>query len=264
MTVLALPAIAQESGPNNSDDGKSIYISYSGGLTYLPNQRLVGANPSPEFLEGRSESNIGFNVGGAVGMRLHEMIRAEIELGYHRNEVDQMPIKGQRPSAQGYTGLLTVMANAYVDYDLDIGVVPYVGVGIGWGRLELDMKNQSVFTGPLQTSIEGRDHVFTWSLMIGGTYPLSELVDVSLGYKYIATTDADVNSTVRVLGFVDPNDPNNNVPGSAVSRRFETEYDAHEAVLSLLSWIEHQASNLRVGGSNPSRRTTFSRMSSQR
>lgn len=213
-----------------------LYLEYSGGATYVPYQRLIGANPAPESFEGRTESDFGFNVGGAIGMRFHENFRADLQLGYHRTEVDRMPIKGQRPPAQGYTALLSVMANGYVDYDLGIGVIPYFGAGIGWGRLEIDAKNQSEFGGPLQTSVEGRDHVFTWSLMIGGTYPVNDLIDLSFGYKYIATTDADINSTGRDIGFLDEglaNQPDIAIPTVYTSRRIETEYDAHEAVFAI-------------------------------
>lgn len=211
-----------------------LYLEYSGGATYVPYQRLIGANPAPESFEGRTESDFGFNVGGAIGMRFHENFRADLQLGYHRTEVDRMPIKGQRPPAQGYTALLSVMANGYIDYDLGIGVIPYVGAGIGWGRLEIDAKNQSEFGGPLQTSVEGRDHVFTWSLMIGGTYPVNDLIDLSFGYKYIATTDADINSTGRDIGFLDEDtSPVIAIPTVYTSRRIETEYDAHEAVFAI-------------------------------
>lgn len=81
-----------------------LYLEYSGGATYVPYQRLIGANPAPESFEGRTESDFGFNVGGAIGMRFHENFRADLQLGYHRTEVDRMPIKGQRPPRPGIHG----------------------------------------------------------------------------------------------------------------------------------------------------------------
>ncbi len=219
---LAMPSSAAESG---------LYVEYSGGASFVPNQRIIGASSSVDF-EGRAESDVGFNVGGAIGGRFYEYFRGELQFTYRENEVTSMPIKGQRSPADGHIGLMTVMANGYVDYDLGIGVVPYFGVGIGWGRLELDAKNRSDFAGPDQTSIEGADSVFAWSLMVGGSYPVNEVLDISLGYRYIATTDADVNSTITDIG-EGVSFPTLDDPSVSVARRLETEFDAHEVVLGL-------------------------------
>ncbi len=235
--LLGVPVLAQ---PSMADD-LDFYVEYSAGGSYVPNQRLVNANPSTVNIEGRTDGSFGFNFGGAIGKRVHENIRGELQLSYRQNEVDRMPIKAQRPPAQGNIGLLAIMANGYFDYDLGIGIVPYVGAGIGWGRLAVDVKNKSDFAGPLQTNVEGNDSVFAWALMIGGFYPISESIDLSLGYRYIATTDADVNSTIRDIGegVIAPPPPNQtnpplvNDPTTGVARRLKIEFDAHEAIVGL-------------------------------
>lgn len=190
-----------------------LYVEYSGGATFVRNQNIAGADASGADLSGHLESLPGFNVGIALGKRFHEHFRAEIQVSYRENETERLSLQGERKSASGHMGLVAIMANGYVDYDLGIGVVPYVGVGIGWGSVEVKAKNKA---GVLTTRIDGRDSVFAWSLMVGGSYPINDVLDVSLGYRYIATTDPDLNSSVD-LG----------------SRRLESEYDAHEAVLAL-------------------------------
>jgi OOP family OmpA-OmpF porin len=230
--TLAMPSSAADS---DSDSG--FYVEYSGGATFVPNQSITGADASALSFDGRAESDVGFNVGGAIGARFYKYFRGEVQFTYRQNEVSSMPIRYQdevqRSPASGHIGLMTVMANGYVDYDLGIGVVPYLGVGMGWGRMELDAKNRSDFDGPDQTSIEGDDSVFTWSLMVGGSYPVNEVLDISLGYRYIATTDADVNSTITNIGegvsLIPPLDD----PDTSVARRLEAEYDAHEVVLGV-------------------------------
>ena len=104
--------------------------------------------------------------------------------------------------------------NGYAEYDLGVGVIPYIGVGIGYGSAEIDAKNRA---GALQLRIEGRDSVFAWNVMVGGSYPVNDVLDLSLGYRYIATEDTHINSGVRNLG----------------ARRLDSEFDAHEAVMGL-------------------------------
>jgi opacity protein-like surface antigen len=229
--TVALPSSAAD---GDDTDDISFYVEYSGGATYVPNQRVVGEKPTAPFIEGNTESKTGFNVGGSFGTRFYEYFRGEIQFTYRENETNKLSLKGQNTGASGHTGLMTVMANGYVDYDLGIGVVPYVGVGMGWGRLELDAKNKGTIDGGFdQTNIEGDDSVFAWSLMVGGSYPINEVLDVSLGYRYIATTDADVNSTIIDRGAGVGTNPPLNDPSTSVARRLETEYDAHEVVLGV-------------------------------
>ena len=116
--------------------------------------------------------------------------------------------------ASGQISLLAILVNGYAEYDFGIGVIPYFGVGIGYGSAEIDAKNRA---GALQLRIEGRDSVFAWNVMTGISVPVNEVLDVSLGYRYIATDDTRINSSVQNLG----------------ARRLDSEFDAHEAVMGL-------------------------------
>ena len=149
-----------------------------------------------------------------MGLTYFKRFRMEYDLSYSLPEAPQLPV--------GYE--LVPFAS---DLIREHATAKYQSF-----RLELDAKNRSDFAGPLQTSIEGADSVFAWSLMVGGSYPVNEVLDISLGYRYISTTDADVNSTIRDIGegvlFPTLNDPT-----TSVARRLETEFDAHEVVLGL-------------------------------
>jgi OOP family OmpA-OmpF porin len=212
---IALPSLAAD------DDGPDLYVEYSGGLTITPNQRIIGNDFSGSNLSGRVESDAGFNVGLAFGKRFFEHFRADIQLTYRENEVSNLSLRRERDNASGHIGLLAIMANGYVDWDLGIGVIPYFGAGMGWGSVEIEAKNRAA----RQTQISGRDSVFAWSLMAGGSYPVNEVLDLSLGYRYIATTDPKINSSIT--------DPQPTPPASKRSRRLEAEYDAHEVVVGL-------------------------------
>jgi opacity protein-like surface antigen len=210
---IALPSAATDS---------DLYVEYSAGFTHVPNQRIIGDDSSGSNLSGKVESDEGFNIGMAFGKRFYEHFRGEIQLTYRENEVSNMSLRNESDNASGHIGLLAIMLNGYIDWDLGIGVIPYFGTGMGWGSVEIEAKNRA----PNQSKIDGRDSVFAWSLMAGGSYPINDVLDISLGYRYIATTKPKVNST---LTNPQPNDP----PDDKIARRLKAEFDAHEVVVGL-------------------------------
>jgi len=209
---LAMPSAAADS---------DLYVEYSGGASFVPDQDLDGNDFSGRNLSGQYENDTGFNIGAALGKRFYEHFRGELQLTYRNNEVENMSLQNEPDNVRshGEVQLLAIMANGYVDWDLGVGVIPYIGAGIGWGHLWLDAKNGP---GTVSAKIDGDDSVFAWSLMTGGSYPVNDVLDVSLGYRYIGTTKAKINSRI-----------NSNNPENAGTRRLEAEYDAHELVLGL-------------------------------
>lgn len=201
---IALPSAADS----------NIYIEYSGGASFVADQSLSGADASGALLMGRASSNIGFNFGGAVGTRFLKYFRSEIQVSYRQNEVENLSLQGESNNASGHISLLAVMVNGYFDYDLGIGFVPYIGVGVGWGSVEIDAKSDA---GAFTSQVEGEDSVFTYSVMAGASYPINEILDLSLGYRYIATTDPTINSSISAVG----------------ARRLDAEFDSHEIVFGL-------------------------------
>ncbi len=208
--ALTLPAVAAE--PQN--ESPKIYVEYNGGYSWIPNQRLTGADPSGANLDGRADSGSGFNVGGAIGAKFKKYFRAELAINYRQSEVRRARVQRERRMASGQISLLAILVNGYVDLDFGQPVIPYVGIGIGYGSAEIDAKNRA---DALQLRIEGRDSVFAWNVMTGISVPVNEVLDLSLGYRYIATENTRINSSIRNLG----------------ARRLDSEFDAHEAVMGL-------------------------------
>ena len=208
---IALPSAAADS---------DLYVEYSGGLSVVRNQRIIGDDASGSNLSGQIESDVGFNVGMAFGKRFYEHFRGELQFSYRRNEVNHLSLRNEPDSASGDIGLIALMANGYTDWDLGIGVIPYFGAGIGWGYVDIQAKNRAA----MQTKISDHDTVFAWSLMAGGSYPISEMLDLSLGYRYIATTKPKVKSNLT-----NPTP----APATTIARRIKAEFDAHEVVLGL-------------------------------
>jgi opacity protein-like surface antigen len=112
------------------------YVEYSAGVSFVPNQNLTRANPIG--LSGRVESEPGFNVGGAIGTKFLQHFRTEINVGYRQSEVDAIRlVAGDESDGKGTISMLHVLANAYAEYDFEVGVIPYFGLGVGYGLVEI-------------------------------------------------------------------------------------------------------------------------------
>jgi len=186
------------------------YIEYNVGATFMRNQNLTRANPPG--LNGSVQSDTGFNVGGAVGTRFLEHFRAEVNLGYRRNDVTNISIQGGDSDGKGTISMLSVLTNAYAEYDFDLGVIPYFGLGVGYGLVRIDANNR-----PDTIQMDSDDNAFLWNVMVGASVPFSDVTTFSLGYRYMATEDLNFRADIAGIG----------------GRQVDSEYDAHELVFGI-------------------------------
>lgn len=184
--VLALAAPAAHA------DG--LYVSTFTGLAFQNDQNNTAGGQSIDI----SLDN-GFVIGGAVGYKLPiSGFRVELEVAYRENGVTAGEFLGD-PSASfsGDTSSLGVFANALYDFDGILGiVVPYVGVGLGYGGVESDTFLDTVtggqrFGGPTRSE-------FLYQGILGVTVPLGDTWDVfAEGRYYVAPgVDFDLIDTV--------------------------------------------------------------------
>jgi opacity protein-like surface antigen len=198
-----------------------LYVEYTGGLSIVRNQNLT----SKPFagVSGHMELAPGWNAGAAFGAKFQKYFRGEVQISYRNTQVKRLPVPTTIPApvpsgvgattAEGNLGLFAAMANGYVDLDLlGIGVYPYLGLGIGYGVAVIQAKNQAS-----ALKVNDHDSVFVYNLMAGGTYRVNDAIDLSLGYRYVATTDPNYSSRVRNLS----------------KAKLDSEYDAHEVTLGL-------------------------------
>jgi len=208
-------ADGDEKGDEKSRTGFRVqpYLTYEAGFSAIPNQNLTGADASGAGLWGKVNSDPGFTVGGAVGVRLHDYLRTELNLSYRENDLDSMSVGVSFPStsASGEISLFSALLNVIGDLDLGWRVVPYAGIGIGYGLFEIDAETSNFI------QIDDDASVFAWNLLAGASYRYSEVTEFSLGYRYLATTDPEINSQIAFFG----------------PRRLDSEFDAHELVVGL-------------------------------
>jgi opacity protein-like surface antigen len=209
------PARAAEDEQAADDPARVIpYVEYLVGASIVPNQTLSGNGATGAGLFGSARPDSpGYFFGGAVGAKFLEYFRSELQVGYRSTEIQNISVQGEPAGSNGNLGLLSIMANGYFEMEIAEGLSPFVGFGIGWGMPSLDADNKP---GPLQLSVDDTDSVFVFNAMVGGTWAISDITDLSLGYRYIQTEDITYSSTI-----------------GTTAQRLDFEYDAHEIYLGL-------------------------------
>ena len=113
------------------------------------------------FLEwngGRDDDAL--SVGGGVGYMWNEVLRSDVRLDW----------SGSYETTITDLDATTLLGNTYIDIPLNLTFTPYAGAGVGWGWV--DYKNT------------GDESGFTYSLMGGATFALSDNFALDAGYRF--------------------------------------------------------------------------------
>lgn len=178
---IVLFVLAQSASANGA------YVQLNAGASYLEDMKshLLG-DPI------KISSDRGFNVGGAVGYRI-KSFRVEASFDYLQADVSKINVLGDTYDSRKNSTLFTMMANGYYDLDLGHSVKPYVGAGIGAGRINLDDKQGDLVD---TDGKYGRGTTFAWNVMAGLTWSLNEQLDLLAGYRYAETLKVKMNGDV--------------------------------------------------------------------
>lgn len=210
--LLALSAIALMSLPlaANAETQGQWYVSGAAGLSIAtdsdftwPELSTIGAPTSGEF-----DLDNGITFAAAVGAKVNQNIRTEVELSYRKADVDSLSLDGVGDievlaadlgvpfDIGGSVRTWAVMLNGYYDFMPESRFHPYLTAGIGAAH------HKGTLTAFGESDSE-TDIVFAYQIGAGASYDLTSQTALFGGYKYLGTSDAD-------FGGVD------------------TEYDAHE------------------------------------
>jgi opacity protein-like surface antigen len=100
------------------------------------------------------------SVGAGVGYLWSDVLRSDVRLDWSSNH----------DTTISDFGAMTLLGNTYINIDLKLTpITPYLGAGVGWGWVD---------TGG------GDDSGFTYSLMGGAVFGLSENLAVDAGYRF--------------------------------------------------------------------------------
>ena len=129
-----------------------------------------------------TDYNIGWMGSLSGGYAWRNGLRLELEFGYRENGVDSIA----NAAGNGDTRMMTGMVNAIYAFPAFSSLVPYVGVGVGGGRLKLDSVR------PLgATSVNDSDIGVAFQGIAGVEYALSDNLGLDLSYRYMYAPSFD-------------------------------------------------------------------------
>lgn len=151
------------------------YVSVGGGVAFLADSDVDGS--SVVFNDTNVAYDSGYIFRGAVGAKF-DTFRLELEGFYGENDTDDVNIMNVvEVDARGTLSVTGALINGYYDLQLGYPVVPYVSAGLGYANVELDSTD---------------DDVFAYTFGFGVAYEVNKTLALDLGYRYLATEDANV------------------------------------------------------------------------
>lgn len=183
------------------DVGYSANTKPRGDYTY----RTYDAGTYSSHTSGSADLSDEFTFGLGVGYSFTDMLRADVTVSRLSSDFSGSgPCNvalGPDCRTEGESELTAyaALANAYVDLGTFVGFTPYVGAGAGYTYLNWDDVQSSNYCGgvpcaanPGATHPGESDWRFTYALMAGVAYDVSDNMKVDLGYRYMKIDDGDM------------------------------------------------------------------------
>lgn len=179
------------------------YAGLRGGATFADDTqiRLGAATVTTSY------DDPGWMISGYAGYRFQNApgLRGELELGYLNDSVLSHRVQGLgtiENGASGDTSVLFGLASLYYDFPTGGMIHPFVGGGIGVA--DVDFSGHSA-TGP-GALIDDNATAFAWHLTAGASVDLTPNTELELGYRYLATTGAELTAADGTTREVDTAD----------------------------------------------------------
>ena len=165
------------------------YVSLFGGVSFLED---VDAFYNGDEGDYSVETDPGYIVGGAVGMRIWDPVRLEVEVSYAEWDADRVTatdLPGSlTDSMRGDLNALFLLGNIW--FDIDTGTVfrPYLGggAGVGWADAHASFDDPPIGYGDGEMG-------FAFQLGGGVQVDLAEHVALDIGYRFKAILDVDLD-----------------------------------------------------------------------
>src|SRR5215207_3170674 len=153
--------------------GMGWYVSVFGGWSHAKDESFsIETTGSTNFFEADLELDDGFMVGAALGAQINEWLRGEVEVSGHFHDVSGTLAQFTTPAdatpdlydVDGDEDALFALANLWVDLPIGGAFRPYIGGGVGVGRLDVDVDFDT--GGDSFNLVDDSDWGFAWQ--IGG------------------------------------------------------------------------------------------------
>lgn len=181
------------------------YVSLFGGASFLGSvdteQNYEPPSTFSDF-DYTLETKTGYILGGAVGMRVWDPLRAEVELSYARWKVDRYsgeeensddPFNGD---AIGHVSATYLLANLWFDINTETSFTPYVGGGAGVAWVDADTE----FGPPTRFGYADGEMGFAFQAGAGVQFPITENIALDVGYRFKGVLDIDFGGRQRPSG----------------------------------------------------------------
>ena len=186
--VLALLILVPTASIGQEDDRSGPYGEFRGGGLFVADSDMkLSGTPGRHT----ADYDAGFAISGAAGYRFDRHLRAEVEAGYREAEIGELFIPGVGDlGGEWSVGVVTALVNVIYDIDYwDALAVPYVGAGLGLGYVMLDSKPDAAL------QIDASSAEFAWNALVGIRLRVFDNTLLSMGYRYLATTDPNLSRT---------------------------------------------------------------------
>jgi opacity protein-like surface antigen len=187
--------------------GMGWYVSVFGGWSMADDEDIFYENTTaatPFEFEADVELDDGFMAGLAAGTQFNEWLRAEVEVSGHWHDAggDAELSTAIAPATYALSGdedALFLLANLWIDLPIDELIRPYIGGGIGFGRLDVDISGENT-VGPVTVDlIDDADWGFAYQLGAGIAFDFSPNMAIDLGYRYKRINDIELEANATAI-----------------------------------------------------------------
>jgi opacity protein-like surface antigen len=195
--LLALTPVAQAADIDVAPEpmGLGWYVSIFGGWSVAKDQSFtVETTGAAETVDVDLELDDGFMVGAALGAHFNEWLRAEVEVSGHFHDVEgeaERIVAVLTNEVEGEEDALFALANFWIDLPFGDVFRPYVGGGIGFGRLDLDLSISNTAETTDYTFIDDDDWGFAYQIGAGVAFSFTENMAIDVGYRYKVINNAE-------------------------------------------------------------------------
>ena len=196
---LLCASSAHAETPRVDNERSDWYVALSG-FHAIPRDSDTSRLTDAGRLTGETEYASSTAFSAAVGARVMENVRLELEVGYAPVDIEAMtdlsvdgrPV-GVPYGLAGDSDVWTLTVAASYDFPTQRPVRPYVGAGVGIAHHE----TRTTFTlaGIDPTTESGDDTVLSYHLRAGIGYEVSDTVVVFAGYRYTGARDVEIGGT---------------------------------------------------------------------
>lgn len=208
------PAADFETAPEPA--GMGWYVSVFGGWSLAKDEHLLveyDAGALTDFFEADIDLDNGFMVGAALGVQINEWLRGEVEVSGHWHDANgsayayfDVPAP-YIPShdtfdLDGEEDALFVLANLWIDLPIGEVIRPYIGGGIGFGRVDVDVDAMITGGSTSYTLIDDADWGFAYQLGAGVAFDITPNMAIDVGYRYKRINNAELELDADITDFL--------------------------------------------------------------